>query len=236
MLVLISMFWLQASVAQETSRRNATMADTGDRERGRAIVVGAYSSEAQSACFRCHGMDGRGDAAAAFPRLTDQLYKYLYDSMKDYASGVRDNPIMSPIARALTEQQMRDVSAYYAQQKNAPYGPLLKVDLQLLQAGGTLAAVGSAERGVQGCINCHGPDGAGLPPTFPYLAGQHAIYLESQLSAWKTGRRKGDSFRMMEKIAKRLSDEDIRAVSAYYASIRKPMIEGPLSSTTSGKR
>jgi cytochrome c553 len=170
-------------------------------------------------------MDGRGDAAAAFPRLTDQLYKYLYDSMKDYASGARDNPIMSPIARALTDQQMRDVSAYYAQQKNAPYGPLLKVDLQVLQAGGTLAAVGSAERGVQGCINCHGPDGAGLPPTYPYLAGQHAIYLESQLNAWKAGRRKGDSFRMMEKIAKRLSAEDIRAVSAYYASIRRPVEE-----------
>jgi cytochrome c553 len=194
----------------------------GSRERGHAIVVGAFSTTAdvRGACFHCHGIDGRGDAAAAFPRLTDQVYKYLYDSMKDYASGVRNNEIMSPIARALTDQQMRDVAAYYAAQKNAPFGSPPNVDLQLLQIGGTLAAVGSAERGVQGCINCHGPDGGGLPPTFPYLAGQHALYLESQLKAWQTGRRKGDNLRMMEEIAKRLTDDDIRAVSAYYASIR----------------
>ena len=84
----------------------------GSRERGHAIVVGAFSTAAdvRGACFHCHGIDGRGDAAAAFPRLTDQVYKYLYDSIKDYASGVRNNEIMSPIARALTDQQMRDVA------------------------------------------------------------------------------------------------------------------------------
>lgn len=195
-----------------------------DQERGRAIAVGAFSASAEvlalAACFRCHGIDGRGDAAAAFPRLADQVYKYLYDSMKDYASGVRQSVIMEPIAKALTDQQMRDVSAYYAAQKEAPFGSGASVDAKVLQVGGALAAVGSAERGVQGCINCHGPDGSGLPPIFPYLAGQHALYLEGQLKAWKEGRRKGDSFGVMEKIAKRLTDEDIRALSAYYAAIR----------------
>ena len=140
--------------------------------------------------------------------------------MKDFASGVRQSEIMGPIAKALTDQQMRDVSAYYAAKKDAPYGPRPAVDSKDLQAGGALAAIGSAKLGVQGCINCHGPDGAGLPPIFPYLAGQHALYLESQLKAWKEGRRKGDSFGVMENIAKRLSEEDIRTVSAYYATIR----------------
>jgi cytochrome c553 len=199
-----------------------------DAERGRAIAVGAFAAGAGPsgmqpqalACFRCHGMDGRGDDTAVFPRLTDQVYKYLYDSLADYASGVRQSDIMGPIAKALTPQQMREVSAYYAAQKNAPYGPPAPVDPAALQRGGALAAVGSAEHGVQGCINCHGPDGAGLPPTFPYLAGQHALYLESQLNAWKEGRRKGDSFGLMEYIAKRLTPDDTRAVSAYYAAMR----------------
>lgn len=217
-----------SAAAQEQAGRKLDLAlfnpqDT-NLERGRAVAVGAYAAPPEvlqrGTCFRCHGMDGQGDGAAAFPRLADQVYKYLYDSMKDYASGVRQSEIMGPIAKALTDQQMRDVSAFYAAQKDAPYGPRPGVDSKDLQAGGALAAVGSAKLGVQGCINCHGPDGAGLPPIFPYLAGQHALYLESQLKAWQEGRRKGDSFGVMENIAKRLSEEDIRAVSAYYATIR----------------
>jgi cytochrome c553 len=196
------------------SPRNASV------EQGRAVVVGAYSQGPGGACFKCHGIDGRGDGAAAFPRLTDQVYKYLYDSLKDYASGMRRNPIMTPIAQAMTDQQMRDVSAYYAAQKKAPTGRRPAGDPALLQYGAAIAAIGHAERGVQGCINCHGPDGTGLPPTYPYLAGQYASYLEAQLRAWKTGERKGDGFGIMENIAKRLSDEEIRAVSLYYASLR----------------
>ncbi len=209
-----------------------------DVERGRAVVVGAYAvppgpdaglgspaiSPQAGACFQCHGMDGKGDKAAMFPRLTDQTYKYLYDSLRDYASGVRQSAVMAPIAKALNDQQMRDVSAYYAAQKAADYPPADPVDPQILQHGAALAAVGNATRGVQGCINCHGPDGVGLPPTYPYLAGQYARYLETQMQAWKSGQRKGDGFGVMEHIAKRLTDDDIHAVSQYYAAIRPRVV------------
>ncbi len=220
-----------------------------DVERGRAVVVGAYAvrpgagpqklEPPEGACFKCHGIDGRGDSAAVFPRLADQVYKYLYDSLRDYASGVRPDPIMTPIAKALTDQQMRDVSAFYAAQKNVGYEPIRQDDPALLQLGGALAAVGSAERGVQACTNCHGPEGAGLPPTYPYLAGQYADYLEAQLLAWKTGRRRPDGFGIMWNISQRLTPEQIRAVSVYYAAIRPrsatperleaatPMVPGP---------
>jgi cytochrome c553 len=196
-----------------------------DIESGRAIAVGAFTiggaPEPQTgACFQCHGMDGRGDGTAAFPRLTDQVFKYLYDSLRDYASGARRSAIMEPIAKALTDLQMREVSAYYAAQADAPYPPPPAGDPEALQLGGALAAVGSAERGVQACMNCHGPDGIGLPPSYPYLAGQFALYLEGELKDWKTGARKGDGFGIMEEIARRLSDEEIAAVSLYYASLR----------------
>ncbi len=217
----LSVAWGQINRASDPAAWNPS---SGDIERGRAVVVGAFNRNPGGACFQCHGMDGKGDAAAVFPRLTDQVYKYLYDSLKDYASGVRQNPVMSPIAQALSDQDMRDVSAYYAAQKRADYGPQPPISPELIARGGSIAAIGHAGRGVQGCINCHGPDGVGLPPTYPYLAGQYAAYLEAQLRAWQTGERKGDGFGIMENIAKRMSDEEIRAVSAYYASIRPPSV------------
>jgi cytochrome c553 len=232
--------------AQDADLGRAELYEPSERdiEGGRAIAVGAFTidqtPEPQTgACFQCHGMDGRGDGTAAFPRLTDQVFKYLYDSLKDYASGVRQSAIMEPIARALTDRQMREVSAYYAAQVDAPYPPPPEGDPEALQFGGALAAVGSAERGVQACMNCHGPDGVGLPPTYPYLAGQFALYLEGELKDWKTGARRGDGFGIMEDIARRLTDEEIAAVSLYYASLRPasvtpdpdespfPMVAGP---------
>lgn len=191
-----------------------------DLENGRAIVVGAHTRDVGSGCFNCHGVDGSGDSAAGFPRLTDQVYKYLYDSLRDYASGVRQNRIMGPIASGLTDEQMRDVSAYYASLRDAPYAHAPDVDGATLQMGAVIAAVGAPEQGVQACVNCHGPDGVGLPPTYPFLAGQHASYLSDQLMAWRTGRRAGDGFAIMEEIAKSLTQEQIQAVSLYYASIR----------------
>jgi cytochrome c553 len=137
--------------AQEAGVDEAALYDPSeqDLEGGRAIAVGAYTlghtpDPQAGACFQCHGLDGRGDGTAAFPRLTDQTYKYLYDSLQDYASGVRQSEIMEPIASALTEEQMRDVSAYYAAQTDAPYPPRPEVDPEVLQMGGALAAVGSA--------------------------------------------------------------------------------------------
>ncbi|WIJ26904.1 c-type cytochrome [Devosia sp. RR2S18] len=196
------------------------LARPADIERGRGIAVGTYSDSPAGACFQCHGLDGAGDRAAAFPRLTGQVYQYLVKSLRDYASGERQSAIMEPIAKALSEQQMRDVSAFYAVQSDAPMPPAPEVEYDLLQLGGALAAVGSMERGIQGCINCHGPDGSGLAPSYPALAGQYAPYLEAQLLAWKNGTRDGDLHNIMSYIAQKMTDEEIRAVSIYYASIR----------------
>mgnify|MGYP003338657138 CR=1 FL=1 len=128
--------------------------------------------------------------------------------------------ISSPIARALTETQRRDVAAYYQSLPNAAWSGRPDTPVRQLQRGATLAALGDAAIAVQGCINCHGPAGAGLPPVYPWLGGQHAAYLEAQLQAWKSGARGGDAMAVMSNIAQRLSDADITAVSAYYASLR----------------
>lgn len=204
-------------VAHAQQRSEPTALDAG-----RAIAVGADLSPS-AACFRCHGMDGGGDAAAVFPRLDGQSDSYLYESLKDYASGARENAVMSPIARELSDQQMYDVSAYYtAQSANVAAPTIAFPDTELLQRGAAIAAVGHAARGVQGCNNCHGPAGRGLGGAYPYLGGQFASYLEAQLKAWKSGARRSSSLTeaAMEHIARQLSDDDIRAVAIYFASIQ----------------
>jgi cytochrome c553 len=188
-------------------------------ERGEAIVLGAANTvSARSACHTCHGRNGIGDSSGAFPRLTGQAGWYLYKQMKDYASGLRQNEIMSPIAKELTDQQMQDVAIYYAGQTAPALAPPPVNDPLLLQKGAAIAATGLPEKGVAACVNW----GQGLPPSFPYLAGQYATYAELQFRFWKEGQRRNDPLGVMEHIAKQLSDDEVRALATYFGTLLPP--------------
>jgi cytochrome c553 len=194
-----------------------------DIEAGRRVVVGgAANGGPGNACLACHGPSGTGDPSGAFPRLAGLAAWYQYKQLKDYASGARPNPIMAPIARSLSDKEMQDVSAFYASRTDAPFFPAPEADPRLLQMGAALSAVGSAESGVQACVNCHGPAGAGVPPSFPRLAGQYASYQAFQFRLWKEGVRQNDPLGVMREIASRLTDEQIRAVSVYFENVRPP--------------
>lgn len=195
-------------------------AQEGDLGRGRAVALGAFEGGTrEQACVACHGLDGRGDGSAAFPRLTGQDAAYLAKQLRDYAAGSRPNPVMGPIARALSEEQRRDVAAYYAAQE-APLFPPPEADPLLVQQGGVLSAVGAPARGIGACTSCHGPAGVGLPPTGPYLAGQYAGYVELQLRLWQEGTRRNDAMNVMAELARRMTPEEIRAVASYFAQVR----------------
>jgi cytochrome c553 len=202
------------------------VADTraADLDAGRAVVVGGKQSSV-TPCFMCHGLDGVGDSAGAFPRLTEQAAFYMYKQLIDYASGARPNDVMAPIAREMTEAQMADV-AYYYSMVDAPFAPRPVVDPALLERGRKLAEDGLDAAGVEACNLCHGRDGAGDPPLFPYLAGQYAPYTELQLQLWQEGVRANDPLDVMAEIADALSDEDIRAVALYYEWLRPDAGEG----------
>jgi cytochrome c553 len=203
--------------------RIETEVDDDLLELGRLVAMGG-SQEGGSgmACITCHGAEGQGDGSGAFPRLAGQPGWYMYKQLVDYAAGSRPNDVMSPIAMRLTEHEMEAVSAYYAT-IDAPYRPPLgDVDARLMQWGGQLGAVGSAERGIPACVNCHGPSGTGNPPSVPYLAGQYANYMTYQLELWRDGVRDNDAMNVMSAIASKMTDEDMRAVSEYYARVRPP--------------
>ena len=199
---------------------------------GRAVVVGGKEATV-TPCFMCHGLDGVGDSAGAFPRLTGQAAFYMYKQLVDYASGERPNDVMSPIARQMTEPQMADVAFYYSV-LDAPYAPRPAVDPAVLEHGRKIAEDGLEEADLHACNLCHGRNGTGDPPLFPYLAGQYAPYTELQLQLWKQGVRRNDPLDVMAEIAEALSGEDIRAVALYYEWLRPG--ENPEDGTRVGAR
>jgi cytochrome c553 len=189
-----------------------------DLEAGRAVVVGGREASV-TPCFMCHDLDGVGDSAGAFPRLTGQAAFYMYKQLIDYASEARPNEVMTPIARQMTEPEMADV-AYYYSVLDGPYGARPVVAAEVLARGRTIAEDGLPADDLQACNSCHGEEGTGDPPLFPYLAGQYAPYTELQMQLFRRGVRANDALAVMRDIAAKLSDQDIRAVALYFEWLR----------------
>jgi cytochrome c553 len=188
----------------------------------RGSVIAAQGTTAGApACAQCHAVNGVSDASGAFPRLAGQSAYYLAEQLRDFAAGVRTSALMTPVANALSPDDITDVSAYYASM-NAPFLPLKAADAALVNRGQQLAKIGSAERQIQSCDNCHGPGGAGEPPAIPYLAGQYGQYLTSTLQMWQRGSRK-NSPDAMGVVANKLTDDDIAAIAAYYQQVRSSL-------------
>jgi cytochrome c553 len=183
-----------------------------------AVIAAQGTPSGAPACAQCHAFNGGSDGSGAFPRIAGQSVYYLEKQLRDFTSGVRANAIMSPIAKALSSEDIADVTAYYAG-VNAPFLPLAKAEPALIQHGEQLAKVGSAAKDLPGCNNCHGPGGTGEPPTIPYLAGQYARYVAFELEMWQRGYRKS-SREVMLMIAKKLDGQDIAALAAYYQQVR----------------
>jgi cytochrome c553 len=192
-------------------------AGASSQDMGKQIATSGAGGAA--ACAGCHGPQGEGMAASNFPRIAGQPHAYLARQLASYANGNRNNPVMSPIAKALTKEQIAAVAIYYASLE-APSKPAAAVTPP--KRGLQLANIGDEKIGVQGCVNCHGPGGIGQPPLYPYLAGQYMGYLVTALGEWRSGARKTDPSKQMNIIAKRMSDADIKAVSAYYAAQPAP--------------
>jgi len=185
------------------------------------VIAAQGTAAGAPACARCHAFNGGSDGSGAFPRIAGQSAFYLSEQLRAFSSGVRLNAIMSPVAKALSADDISDVTAYYAGAM-APFLPLASTaDAGLVAQGERLAKIGDAAKGVPGCGNCHGADGAGQSPTIPYLAGQYGHYISFELKMWQRGFRK-TSGPVMAPIAKMLDDQDIAAVAAYYQQLRGP--------------
>jgi cytochrome c553 len=207
----LSTLGLISGIVQAQTPANARIA--------RGAVIAAQGTVAGAPpCAQCHAFNGVSDASGAFPRVAGQSAYYLAEQLRDFASERRSNAFMTPIAKALTADDIADVAAYYSG-LDAPFLPLRKPDDALVRAGEQLAKVGNESRRIQACDNCHGPGGAGEPPTLPYLAGQYAPYIAFELRMWQRGYRK-NSPDGMAVVARALDEREIAAVAAYYQQVR----------------
>ena len=186
-----------------------------------AVIVAQGTTAGAPPCAQCHAFNGVSDASGAFPRLAGQSVYYLAKELRDFASGVRESALMSSIAKALSPDDIVDAASYFAG-VNSPFLPLKAADAALVKRGEELAKIGSAERQIQNCDNCHGPGGAGEPPAIPYLGGQYAHYIAFTLQMWQQGYRK-NSPNEMTVVAKKLDDQEIAAVAAYYQQVRSTL-------------
>ncbi len=173
---------------------------------------------AVTACLACHGMDGAGNALSGFPMLAQLPQAYIIKQIADYKSGTRSNPVMTPIAKALTPEDTEAAARYYSGLSRPAIKPE-PADPALIARGKSLAINGAWDRQVPPCFKCHATGGVGVPPSFPSIAGQHASYTVSQLQAWKKGARTNDPQKLMKAVVQGLTTDDMRAVAEYLATL-----------------
>jgi cytochrome c553 len=178
--------------------------------------AGKGQTQASQICAACHGVDGNSPIPIN-PNLAGQHPEYLYKQLRNYKSGERENAIMNGIAATLSEDDMRNLAAYFAAQKPRQGSAS---DAKLASAGQKLYRGGNAKNGLVPCAGCHSPTGAGIPAQYPRLKGQHAQYTVGQLQAFKAGQRANDTGSMMRSIASRLTDADMAAVAEYVAGLK----------------
>ncbi|HSW51761.1 MAG TPA: c-type cytochrome [Sulfuricaulis sp.] len=166
-------------------------------------------------CAGCHGADGNGGADPLWPKLASQIPEYAAKQLADFKSGARKDPIMAGMVAGLSPKDMRDIGAYYASLEPRPGASR---DAQLAKQGEKIYRGGNAKTGVSACMSCHGPSGHGIPPRFPKVSGQNPAYARKQLQAFKSGTRANDD-ETMTRIAFRMSEQEIKAVSEYMAGL-----------------
>ena len=176
---------------------------------------------ATQVCGACHAADGNSTIPVN-PVLAGQHAEYLYKQLNNFKSAggkpaERQNPVMAGMVANLSQDDMANLSAYYAGQKAKPRSAR---DAELVKQGQAIYRGGIAAKGVAACSSCHSPTGAGIPAQYPRLAGQHQDYTAAQLKAFRAGERANDPNRMMRVVANRLTDREIAAVAEYVAGLR----------------
>jgi cytochrome c553 len=184
-----------------------------------AMPPGAVPETVVSACARCHGADGLGRGAGAFPKLAGQSETYLYDSLRAYAEEKRHSGTMEVVAAGLADEAMREVARYYAGLSQPAPAPAAGASGAIAR-GEAIALRGIPARLVPACADCHGPGPALGNPAYPALRGQHADYLALQLELFKKRNRGGTDYaHVMQLAAEGLSAEEMRDVARYYESL-----------------
>lgn len=182
-------------------------------------------------CVTCHGQAGQGTNDGYFPRIAGKPAGYLYNQLVAFRDGKRKYPPMNYLVAYLPDAYLREMADHFAQLR-PPFTPMERsnVEAAALARGQALATAGDAQKGIPACVACHGAGLTGMNPGIPGLVGLRPTYLVAQLTRWKTGDRHAADPDCMKRIATRLSDTDIHAVSAWLSRQPAPADPSPESS------
>jgi cytochrome c553 len=185
-------FALASVVAAALTFQSIAAAD-GDVVRGGKL---AYT------CMGCHGIANYKNVYPTYsvPKLAGQSAEYIVIALTGYKNGTRDHGTMHSHAATMSDQNMKDIAAYFAGEAKIERRPNVSAD--------------GAPKAAQICVACHGADGVALLPIYPTLAGQHADYIEQSLHEYKAGSRKDP---VMATFAGQLKDEEIHELAHYFS-------------------
>lgn len=185
----------------------------GDAAKGQQIAT--------QVCAACHNADGNSSIPAN-PSLAGQHAEYITKQLNDFKPkedkrAERESPIMSAMVVPLSQEDMQNLGVYYSRQTPKPGAAKDKTQAE---QGEKMYRGGNLETGVPACASCHSPNGVGIPPNYPRIAGQHSDYLAAQLRAFRTEERTRDPNNVMHMIASRMSEREIQAVSQFMSGLR----------------
>jgi len=184
----------------------------GDPNKGKKI--------ASKVCAGCHNADGNS-IIPSNPILAGQHPEYITKQLLNFKSqdnkpAKRKSPVMAAMVAPLSAEDMKNIGAYYAQQEPTPG---TAKDKELAEQGEKIYRGGIIESGLPACSGCHSPNGSGIPPHYPRLAGQHAVYTVAQLRAFRTEQRANDTNSVMREIVSRMSEKEMEAVAEFISGL-----------------
>lgn len=123
---------------------------------------------------------------------------------------------MEPIAAELDSAAIDELARHYAELSERPAAERDDVDPDSIRRGGLIALSGVRDDDIPACVSCHSTESSGQ---FPRLAGLSAEYIATQLRLFRNGVRDQSTYaQIMAPIARRLSDQQLEDVAAFFAS------------------
>lgn len=179
--------------------------EAAQMQRGEELVMGR--------CFLCHGATG-DSSSPLYPKLAGQNSEYMLKQLRNFKRGERESSDMRKVVADMDENDMQSVAFFFSRQQpsrgNSAYA-------EMRALGEKLFSQGDPARGLKPCRECHGDNGAGSA-TLPRIAGQHTLYVETQLTLFEERKRTNDNAQMQD-VAKRLTTDEVRAVAEYLRSL-----------------
>ncbi len=180
----------------------------------RADLMALGQQKASTVCVACHGLDGMS-AIPANPNIAGMPEQYIAKQLELFQTGKRQNAIMQGMAAGLSADEMKGLGIYYFSQR-AKANAVAR-DMSAAAKGQKIYRAGIPDLKVPACAGCHGAAGAGIPSSYPRLAGQWPEYVGASLEAYAAGTRKNAQ---MNTIASRMRPDDRKAVAEYVAGMR----------------